>query len=98
MLSTNIQQESTISRIERVVATLMDENPIFKEDLNYREIVKHIFKIVQEHLTLDKFNNMSDEKLKDNCSFVMSTEVLGKIGAELTPEQMTIFDDAIKRK
>ncbi|NET74535.1 MAG: hypothetical protein F6K62_27660 [Sphaerospermopsis sp. SIO1G2] len=76
----------------------MDENPIFKEDLNYREIVKHIFKIVQEHLTLDKFNNMSDEKLKDNCSFVMSTEVLGKIGAELTPEQMTIFDDAIKRK
>jgi hypothetical protein len=98
MVSTNIQQESIINRIERVVAILMEENPIFKEDLNYTEIVKHILKIVQENLTPDKFNNMSDEKLKDNCSFVMSTEVLGKIGEELTPEQMTIFDEAIKRK
>ncbi|WP_353931006.1 hypothetical protein WJM97_22565 [Okeanomitos corallinicola TIOX110] len=98
MLSTNIQQESVIQRIERVVAILMEENPIFKEDLNYTEIVKHIFKIVQEHLTPDKFNNMSDEKLKENCDFVMSTEILSKIGDDFTSEQMAIFDEAIKRK
>ncbi|GCL34973.1 hypothetical protein SR1949_00650 [Sphaerospermopsis reniformis] len=98
MLSTNIEQESVIKRVEKVVSILMEENPIFKEDLNYAAIVKHILKIVQENLTPERFNNMSDEKLKENCDFVMSTEVLSKIGEDLTPEQMAIFDEAIKRK
>jgi hypothetical protein len=98
MLSTDIKPESIINRIERVVSMLMEEDPIFKEDLNYVETVKHILKIVQENLTLERFNNMSDDKLKENCSFVMSSEILSKIGEEFTPEQMAIFDEAIKRK
>ena len=47
MLSTDIKPESIINRIERVVSMLMEEDPIFKEDLNYVETVKHILKIVQ---------------------------------------------------
>ncbi|MBS3030062.1 MAG: hypothetical protein HCA25_24240 [Dolichospermum sp. DET50] len=98
MLSTNIKPESIINRIESVVSMLMEEDSIFKEDLNYAETVKHILQIVQDNLTLERFNNMSDDKLKENCSFVMSSEILSKIGEKFTPEQMAIFDEAIKRK
>ncbi|BAZ87918.1 hypothetical protein [Dolichospermum compactum] len=98
MLSTDIKQESIIKRIEQVVSILMAEDPLFKEDLDYSEIVKHLVKIVQDNLTSERFNNMSDEKLKENCSFVMATEVLSKIGEDFTPEQMATFDEAIKRK
>jgi len=98
MLSTDIKQESIITRIEQVVSILMEERPLFKEDLNYSEMVKLLVNIVQENLTNEQFNYMSNDKLKENCSFVMATEILSKIGQDFTPEQMAIFDEAIKRK
>ena len=94
----DIKQESMLKRIEQVVAALMEERPLFKEDLNYAEMVKLLVKIAQENLTNEQFNNMSNDKLKENCSFVMTTEILSKIGQDFTPEQMAIFDEAIKRK
>ncbi|MGI0481407.1 hypothetical protein ACN4EE_11515 [Geminocystis sp. CENA526] len=98
MLSTDIKQEVIVKRIEEIVSILMLERPLFKEELNYSEIVTHLVNIVQKNLTNEQFNSMSNDKLKENCSFVMATEILGKIGEEFTPEQMAIFDDAIKRK
>ena len=98
MLSTDIKQESIIKRIEQVVSILMAEDPLFKEDLDYSEIVKHLVKLFQKNLAFEEFNNMSDSELKKHCDGIMSIEILSKIGDDFTPEQMAIFDDAVKRK
>ncbi|MDJ0600251.1 MAG: hypothetical protein QNJ37_15595 [Crocosphaera sp.] len=98
MLSTDIQREFIIQRIEKVVSSLMEERPLFKEDLDYREIVKHLLNIAQKNLAYQQFHDISDKELKEICSFIMATEVLAKIGEDLTPEQMLIFDEAIQRK
>ena len=45
MLSTDVRQELMIKRIKRVVSILMGEEPLFKEDLNYSEIVNHLVKL-----------------------------------------------------
>ena len=49
-------------------------------------MVKYLVNIVQQNLTNEKFNNISDDKLKENCSFVIATELLAKIGQDFTPE------------
>ncbi|WP_017302959.1 hypothetical protein [Spirulina subsalsa] len=98
MLTNDNQQKLILKRIEQVVSVLMEEDPIFKQDIDYVKIVEHLVDLVENNLTDEQFNNMSNEKLKDNCSFVMSTELLSKIGQDLTPEQMAILDEAIKRK
>jgi ABC-type lipopolysaccharide export system ATPase subunit len=98
MLSTDITQESITKRIEQVVSILMEENSIFKEDLNYSEIVKHLVELFEKNLHFEEFNTMSEVELKDHCSGIMSIELLGKIGDDFTPEQMAVFDEAIKRK
>ncbi len=41
---------------------------------------------------------MTDQELKENCSFILSTEMMSGMLKELTPEQLTIFDEMIKRK
>ncbi len=51
-----------------------------------------------ENLTFEEFKSMLDEDLKKRCSGILSIKVLSKIGEELTPEQMAIFDEAIRRK
>jgi hypothetical protein len=98
MLLTDIRQESMVKRIEHIVSILMEEDPLFKEDLNYPEMIKLLVNLAQENLTFEDFNSMQDTELKEHCSFVMATEILSKIGQDFTPEQMAIFDEAIKRK
>ena len=98
MLSTDRQQELIVKRIEQVVSILMEEDRLFKEDLNYAEMVEHLAKLFEKNLPFDEFNTMSDAELKNHCSGIMAIRLLGKIGEDLTPEQMAIFDEAIKRK
>ena len=98
MLSTDIKQESMIKRIEEVVSILMEERPLFKEDLDYLEMVQHLVEIFEKNLSFEEFNTMSDSSLKKRCSGIMSIRLLGKIGEDFTSEQMAIFDEAIKRK
>ena len=52
MLSTELQQESMIHRIERIVAILMEERPLFKEDINYRKMVQDLVKVFKENFSL----------------------------------------------
>jgi hypothetical protein len=48
MLSTELQQESMISRIEKIVAILMEERPLFKEELNDEEMIQHLCNIFKK--------------------------------------------------
>ncbi len=98
MLSTDVQRESIIKRIKPIIAILMEERPLFKEELNYSEIVQDLSKIFSENLSFEEFSSISDESLKKRCSIIMVTEAVAGTLNELTPEQMAIFDEAIKRK
>ncbi|MDK2409102.1 hypothetical protein QHH03_07905, partial [Aphanizomenon sp. 202] len=52
MLSTELQQEFMINRIEKIVAILMEERPLFKEELNPREMVEHLYSTRLNNLIL----------------------------------------------
>jgi len=98
MLSTDVRQESMMKRIEQVVSILMEERPLFKEKLNQSKMIEELFKLFQENLPFEEFNTMSDQELKKHCSLIMVTEAVAGTLNELTPEQMAIFDEVIKRK
>ncbi|MFM6887022.1 MAG: hypothetical protein ACKPKT_19690, partial [Dolichospermum sp.] len=72
--------------------------PLFKEDLNYVETVQNLVKVFKENFSLEKFNQISEESLKNRCDKMMAVQLLAKIGEDFTPDQMAIFDDAVKRK
>ncbi|MFM6532504.1 MAG: hypothetical protein ACKPIB_30175, partial [Dolichospermum sp.] len=98
MLSTDMKQESMVKRIENIVSILMEERPIFKEALDYAKTVQDLVDAFQRNLSFEEFNAMSDDQLKKHSRGIMSIELLGKIGDSFTPEQMAIFEGAIKRK
>ncbi|NEP09994.1 MAG: hypothetical protein F6K14_07185 [Symploca sp. SIO2C1] len=98
MLSNDVTQKSLIQRIEQVVAILMEERPLFQEDLDYTEMVNHLAKLFQKNLPVEEFNTMSEQELKKHCSAIMVTEAVAGTLNELSPEQLAIFDEAIKRK
>jgi hypothetical protein len=98
MLATENKQESILKRIEQVVSVIMEQSPIYKEDFNYSEMVTHLAEVFEKALSFEEFKSISDESLKNRCNKMMSVQLLAKIGEDFTPEQMAIFDEAIKRK
>jgi hypothetical protein len=98
MLTNTIDREIMLKRIEKTVAILMEERPLFREELNQADMNEHLFKLYQKNLPIDEFNSMTDQELKENCSFILSTEMMSGMLKELTPDQLAIFDEAIKRK
>ncbi len=85
MLSTDIRQESMVKRIEQVVSVIMEERPIFKEDLDYAETVQDLVDAFQRNLSFEEFNATSDDELKKHSTEIMAIELLGKIGEAFTP-------------
>ncbi|MGI0479312.1 hypothetical protein ACN4EE_00830 [Geminocystis sp. CENA526] len=98
MLSTDIKQESMVKKITNTVDILREEYPIYKKSLDYSETLLDLVDAFQRNLSFEEFNAMSDEKLKKHCRDMMAVRLLGNIGDSFTPEEMIIFEDAIKRK
>jgi hypothetical protein len=98
MLLTNSQKDLITQRIESVVLIIMNERPLLKEELDYDEIVHHLTQLFEENLPFEEFKEVSEEDLKERCHGIIAVELLGKIGDDLTPEQLKIFDEAVKRK
>jgi hypothetical protein len=98
MLLTENQQEYMKTRIEKVVNILMEERPLFQEELNADEMVQELCDLFQKNLPIEEFNSMDDQDLKARCSGIMVTEAVAGTLNELTPEQLAIFDEMIKRK
>ncbi len=99
MLSSEVnQKELMVKRIEQVVSTIMVEDPLFARELDYLTIGEYLVSIFNQALSVEEFNTISDASLKNRRSKIMAVQLLAKIGEDFTPEQMTIFAEAIKRK
>ena len=59
-------------------------------------MVKYLAIVFHQNLPVAEFNRLPDGQLKEQCSLIMATELLSKIGDELSPAQMAIFDEAVQ--
>jgi hypothetical protein len=98
MLLTDTQQQLMKERIEKIVTILMEESPLFKEELNATEMVEHLCNLFQQNVSVDEFNGMEDQDLKERCSGILSVQMLSGLLDDLTPEQIAIFDESVRRK
>ncbi len=72
MLATENKQESILKRIEQIVSVIMEERPIYKEDLDYAETVQDLVDAFQRNLSFEEFNAMSDDEIKKHSIGIMA--------------------------
>jgi len=82
-------------RIAYIVKKFMRENWAFRERLNEIEIINTITQSMQKNLTLEQFLALEDSELKRRIGQRMATEGLYGLLADLTPEQLKSFDEAV---
>ncbi len=92
------KKDIIITRIEKIVKELMQSEELFQEYLNQEDMVNYLLKSVKTYFTEEQFNLKTDAELKESFDKIMIRIAMSESFKELTPEQVAIFDEAIKRK
>ncbi|MFM6011997.1 MAG: hypothetical protein ACKPER_08465, partial [Dolichospermum sp.] len=79
-----------------IVTTLIDNNPLYQENLDREkmiELIKNIFNPAE----VPDVNSISQEQLTKRIKSILSLHLVSGMLNDLTPEQMRIFDESVKR-
>jgi hypothetical protein len=98
MFSIDSQQELMVKTIEQTVSILMEKPPLFKEELNYEDMVQHLTRLFEKNLSIEEFNTILNEDLKQRCAGILSTELRAGMLDDFTPEQRDIFYKIVNKK
>lgn len=83
-------------KLTEIVENLIDNNPIYKENLDLQKMIEVINQTFTP-VSVPDFHTISEEELTQRIKRILSLHlVLGMLN-NLTPEQMKIFDESVKR-
>lgn len=82
-------------RIAHIVGKFMQDNWAFRERLNEAEIIASISASMQKLYPLEQFLAIEDSDLSRRIGQRMAIEGLSGLIADLPPEQIKAFDEAV---
>ncbi|MFM5890281.1 MAG: hypothetical protein ACKPFD_04125 [Dolichospermum sp.] len=91
-----INHQSNYQKLPEIVTTLIDNNPLYQENLDREkmiELIKNIFNPAE----VPDVNSISQEQLTKRIKSILSLHLVSGMLNDLTPEQMRIFDESVKR-
>ncbi len=91
-----LNYQSNYQKLHQIVDNLIDNNPLYQEGLNRKEmsdLIKGIFTPV----AIPDLNSISEQELTKRIKSILSLHLVSGMLNDLTPEQMKIFDESVKR-
>lgn len=95
-MSTVINSQINEQKLTAIVETLIDSNILYQENLNRQDSIE----IIKENFTLKNvpdINSISQEELTKRIKRILSLHLVSGMLNDFTPEEMKIFDEAVKR-
>ncbi len=83
-------------KLTQIVQTLIDNNPLYKENLDLQkmsEVINQTF----DPVAVPDMNTISEEELTKRIKRILSLHLVSGMLNDFTPEQMQIFDESVKR-
>ncbi len=94
---TQITNHKTNSqKLTQIVETLIDNNPIYQENLNRQEMILIINQNFNP-VAIPDLNSISEEELTKRIKSILSLHLVSGMLNDFTPEQMRLFDESVKR-
>jgi uncharacterized membrane protein len=91
------QRKEAIARISTIVDKLIAGNSLYQERLEKKEIMEILVNLVDKFST-EFVTAISDNELTDRIDSILVIEAVSGTLNDLTPEQMKMFEQAVKRK
>ena len=91
-----INHQSNYQKLPEIVKTLIDNNPLYQENLDKQAMIANINRTF-EPVAVPDVNSISQEELTKRIKRILSLHLVSGMLNDLTPEQMRIFDESVKR-
>ncbi|OQX16449.1 MAG: hypothetical protein BWK80_40180 [Desulfobacteraceae bacterium IS3] len=98
----NTISEDTISkkeiyrfRVRKIVDRLLQESPVFQEELNRDDVIESLTDEMQK-FSFEEFLMIDDNDLKGRIGRMIAVDMLSKLIDDFTPEQKRIFNEAVE--
>ena len=91
-----INHQSNYQKLPEIVKTLIDNNPLYQENLDREKMIANINRTF-DPVAVPDVNNISQGELTKQIKSILSLHLVSGMLNDLTPEQMQIFDESVKR-
>jgi hypothetical protein len=93
---TLINYQSNSQKLTEIVQTLIDNNTLYQENLDKQEMIEVINRTFDPAAVPD-LESISEEQLTKRIKSILSLHLVSGMLNDLTPEQMRLFDESVKR-
>jgi len=91
-----INHQSNYQKLTEIVKTLIDNNPLYQENLDKEKMLEVINRTF-DPVAIPDVNSISEEELMKRIKSILSLHLVSGMLNDVTPEQMLIFDESVKR-
>ncbi|MFM8005498.1 MAG: hypothetical protein ACKO86_11270, partial [Dolichospermum sp.] len=85
-----INHQSNYQKLPEIVKTLIDNNPLYQENLDKQAMIANINRTF-DPVAVPDVNSISQEELTKRIKRILSLHLVSGMLNDLTPEQMRIF-------
>jgi hypothetical protein len=98
MNNTSIKEQTTYKRISAIVENLIANNSVYQERLEREQMINYIYELFNKPNTVPPVETMEEEDLMSRINGILVLHSVAGAFNDFTPEEMAIFDEAVKRK
>lgn len=91
-----LNYQSNYQKLPQIVDNLIDNNPLYQEGLNRKEM-RDLINGIFTPVAIPDLNSISEQELTKRIKSILSLHLVSGMLNDLTPEQMKIFDESVKR-
>ncbi|MGM3306729.1 hypothetical protein ACSQ6I_12280 [Anabaena sp. WFMT] len=91
-----INNQSNYQKLPTIVKTLIDNNPLYQENLDRQAMIENINNTFNP-VAVPDVNSISEEELTKRIKRILSLHLVSGMLNDFTPEQMQMFDESVKR-
>jgi hypothetical protein len=95
-MSTQSLKDQALERISKIVDQIFEDSDVFREEINKDEFMQHMSKRLDNSLSPEKANSISEERLTRIVGQHMAIGLMGTLLDGLTPEQLRLFNEAVE--
>jgi hypothetical protein len=98
MNNISLKEATTFKRISAIIENLIANNSVYQERLDKERMINYIYDLFNKPNTLLNVDIIEQEELIKRINGILVLHSVAGTLNDFTPEEMTIFDEAVKRK
>jgi len=98
MNNISLKEATNFKRISAIIKYLIANNSVYQERLEQDKMIQKMYELFTKPNSGDDVDTIAEDDLTERISKMLAVEAISGLLNDFTPEEMAIFDEAVKRK